>query len=190
MDARGCRVAAIADELRRGTELLRATDPGRAGPPFELRCRVRSILAVADECRTGSTVPPFRCSAAASRRKRRGWSPSQPFRCSGRWVTNRCCVQRGQARHSLHPLVQQAAAARLDVAEGGARAAARKAHARFFQRLADAAAARGRKRRCAKRCNADRGASSRTAAIAWRWMLEQDAIEALIQIAPTVYHYL
>jgi predicted ATPase len=121
----------IAAELRHGTELLRATEASH--PPrhasfdqvFEqswqrLAPAERQVLARLAVFQSGFTVEAARAVARAS----------LPVLGA---LADKSLLRRDGERMRLHPLVQQAAAARLD--ESGDRPATEDAHAAFFQAL-------------------------------------------------------
>jgi predicted ATPase/DNA-binding SARP family transcriptional activator/Tfp pilus assembly protein PilF len=121
--------AAIAEELRRGTELLRTVDPARPARQASLEAVFeqswqrlsgveRDALARLSVFRGGFTADAARAVAGAS----------PPVLGA---LADKSLLQRQGERNALHPLVQQFAAERL----GDTRAAAEAAHAQHLNRL-------------------------------------------------------
>ncbi|HLL11907.1 MAG TPA: tetratricopeptide repeat protein [Rubrivivax sp.] len=129
------RCDGIARELRQGSELLRATNPGfparqaSVEAVFDqswrlLAARERAALARLSVFRGGFTVEAARSAAGA------------PLAVQGA-LLDKSLLQKNGARLGLHPLLQQFAALRL--AEGPEdEAAARAAHAEHFRWFLDA----------------------------------------------------
>ncbi|HEU0199718.1 MAG TPA: BTAD domain-containing putative transcriptional regulator, partial [Burkholderiaceae bacterium] len=174
--------AAIAEELRAGTELLRAADGAR--PPrhasidvvFEHSWRLltpveRETLARLAVFRAGFTAAAARVVAGAS----------LPILAA---LADKSLVRKEEARLFLHPLVQQLAAVRLS---GAARAAAEAAHAQYFHGLLaqlEHPVERGDREALAQvetefdNCRA-----------AWRWAGAHQAAAALAQSLHTVLQF-
>ena len=175
--------AAIAAELRRGTELLRAVDASRPARQrsvefvFEQSWRLLSAseqdaLARLSVFRGGFTIDAARAVAAAA------------IPVLGA-LADKSLLRKDDARLNFHPLVQQLAALRLPAGE--ARASTERAHAQYYQRLL------AQLRRPVE--NGDAGALAQLEAefencrVAWRWSIQHGAADALAGGAPALFHF-
>lgn len=175
--------AGIADELRQGTELLRAADPRH--PPrhasvdavFEqswrrLSAAEREALARLSVFHGGFTIEAARAVAGAS----------LPVLGA---LADKSLLAKGGARMHLHPLVQQLAALRLDERE--ARAVTEAAHAAYFHRWLrqlEPAAENGQ-RQALQAIDTEFENCRR----AWRFAVEQGDAPSLMQSANTLLNH-
>jgi predicted ATPase/Tfp pilus assembly protein PilF len=175
---------AIADELRRGTELLRAVDsahvPRHASIEvvFDQSWRLltaaeREVLAKLSVFRGGFTAEAARSVAAAS----------LPVLGA---LADKSLLRKEAARLFLHPLVQQLAAQRLE-ADVDAHAAAQAAHGQHFHRLL--AQLRGAADRADRDALRQIDTEFENLRAAWRWSVAQDEPELLTKSALTLLQY-
>jgi tetratricopeptide (TPR) repeat protein len=174
--------AAIAAELREGTELLRAVDPAQPSRHasfevvFEQSWRMltpieRDTLARLSAFRGGFAPEAARFVAGAS------------FPVLGA-LADKSLLRKDAGRLTLHPLVHQLAGLRLEPA---ARTATAKAHALYFHRLLSESR-RGLE-------SADREALRRietefeNCRVAWRWGIENGAPDLIGRSAPALLHF-
>jgi tetratricopeptide (TPR) repeat protein len=165
--------AAIAAELKQGTELLRAVDPGRSARPREHRGSLRPVVEAPGRHGARRARTPCRLSRwlhARSRARDRERIAAGARRPHGQ-------IAPAQGRTAQPPAFARAPAhgARL---EGEARAAAEAAHARYYHRLL------AQTRRAVE--NGDREAirivdtEFENCRAAWAWSMAHADIESLI----------
>jgi len=176
--------AAIAAELRQGTELLRAVDaahPARHASidvVFEQSWRLltpveRDTLARLSVFRGGFSAQAARAVAGASLAVLAA-------------LADKSLLKKDKARIFLHPLVQQLAGGRLAQRED--RAETEEAHAAHFHRLLV------QLRRSVE--NGDRDALDEietefeNCRVAWRWAVASEEGQYLAQMAPTLFYFM
>jgi predicted ATPase/DNA-binding SARP family transcriptional activator len=175
--------AAIATELRHGTELLCAVNPtlpGRHGSiehVFEqswqlLTATERDALARLSVFRGGFAVEAARDVAGAS----------LPVLGA---LTDNSLLRKDGARVFLHPLLQQLAALRLG--DGEARASTEAVHARYFHRLL--AQLRSPLENGERDAMRQMDAEFENCRIAWRWAIAHEETEALARSAPALLRF-
>jgi predicted ATPase/DNA-binding SARP family transcriptional activator len=173
---------AIAAQLRAGTELLHATDPTQPArhasidQVFEqswqrLAAAERVALTRLAVFRGGFSAESARAVAAA------------PLPILGA-LADKSLLRKEGSRLSLHPLVQQLAAERLD---DDAAASARSAHAAYFlQMLAQLAPAVEIGERAALlRVDTE----LENCRLAWQWSIDHGDVESLKRVAPTLQRH-
>ena len=127
-----CRARRSPPSSRHGTELLHAVDARAAGAAREHRGRVRPVVAAAERRSSATRSRACRCSAAASRPKRRARSPAASLPVLGA-LADKSLLRKDGARLFLHPLVPAARRRRLATARRDR--PRERAHARYFHRL-------------------------------------------------------
>lgn len=175
--------AAIAAELRRGTELLRSVDP--AHPQ-----RHASIESVFDQ--SWRLLSPVEREALARLSAFHGGFTAEAARAVAGTalpvlgaLNDKSLLRKDGARLAMHPLVQQFAAARLG--DGEAAQATHAAHAAYFHRqLAQLKAAVGAGERAALRWIDDEYENCRRA---WHWSVARGETEALARSSATLLDF-
>jgi predicted ATPase/DNA-binding SARP family transcriptional activator len=180
---RALSCAAIADELRRGSELLRTVDPARP-------VRQASIEAVfeqswrhlgASEQKALSRLALFHGGFTADA-ARSVAGVSLPVLAA---LFDKSLLRRDGSRHYLHPLVQQLAAEKL--APGDERDATAGAHSRHFLRLL---AEERRKIRHGERATLlSIDTEFENVRAGWRWALAHGPADDLARAAPSLMSY-
>ena len=173
---------AIADELRHGTDLLKAIDGAQSDrhASFEvvfdqswrlLGDKERNALARLSVFRSGFSPEAARAVAGAS----------LPVLAA---LADKSLLRKEGSRLQLHPLVQQLAAARLDQEQ---RALTREAHAKYFSNLLAqwAQAAEQGDRRALEAIDEDYA----NCGAAWRHAAAEGQAERLARCAPTLHDY-
>lgn len=175
--------AAIAAELRHGTELLRAVDPGQPSrhASIEIVFEQSWRLLSASERDALSRLSVFHGAFAAEAARAIAGAPLAVVGA----LVDKSLLRKDGARLFMHPLVQQLSA--LHLGQGSVRDLTEKAHAQYFHRLL------ARSRRTFN--FADLEALHRVdtdfenCRVAWRWSVQHHAGDELAKSAMTLLQF-